>query len=168
MAHHIEHTKRVRVPAEKIWAILKDFKSIERTSHAVESSPILAGPASGLGTKRRCHFYDKKSVVEEIIEYKEGSSFKIELSEFSMPLKSAIAEFTVKKVNANDCDISMSMDFVVKAGPIGWLLGATLMKPVLTNKVLKNELIGLAYHAATGKLVGTAMPSSKETAAFLI
>jgi hypothetical protein len=75
MPHHIKHTMRVDVSSGKIWDVLQDFSSIERTSHAVESSPIISNIKSGIGTKRKCYFYDKKSVVEEIIRYSEGRGF---------------------------------------------------------------------------------------------
>ena len=162
MPHHITHTIRVEASASKIWEVLDDFSSIERTSHAVESAPILTEIKNGVGTKRKCYFYDKKSVVEEIVNYEEGSSFRIVLSDFSMPMKSIEAEFSVEKVNENSCDITMSMDFVVKGGLLVWIMGGILLKPVLKNKVLKNELIGLAYHTISGKLVGQTIPESKE------
>tara|TARA_R110002167_G_scaffold84867_1_gene230451 strand:+ start:1628 stop:2134 length:507 start_codon:yes stop_codon:yes gene_type:complete len=162
MAHHIEKTQRVKVSANKVWDVLKDFGSIERTNTSIETSPILPGVKSGIGTKRKCNFYDNSSVVEEIIEYQEGDSFKMILSEFSMPLKSMYAELKVEKINENTCDISMSMDFVVKGGPIGWIMGLLVLRPVLTNKVLKKELIGLAYHSATGNLIGRKMPEKEK------
>jgi ribosome-associated toxin RatA of RatAB toxin-antitoxin module len=162
MAHHITHTIRVNASADKIWSVLSDFSSIERTSHAVESSPLLSQIKKGVGTKRKCYFYDNKSVVEEIIRYEEGRSFRMVLSEFSMPMKSIEAELSVEKVNENSCDITMAMDFIVKGGLLGKIMGVTLLKPVLKNKVLKNELIGLAYHAISGKLVGHTMPESEE------
>ena len=167
MAHHITHTIRVNVSASKIWEVLDDFSSIEKTSHAVESSPILSEIKQGVGTQRKCNFYDKKSVIEEIISYKDGHSFRIVLSEYSMPMKSIEAEFTVEYVDNNSCDISMSMDFVVKGSFLGWILGALLLKPVLTKKVLKSELIGLAYYTASGKSVDKSLPSGQEMAEFI-
>lgn len=164
MAHHITHTMRAEISVERIWHVLSDFSSIERTSHSVESSPIISDIKSGVGTKRKCYFYDKKSVVEEIIEYQEGHGFKMCLSEYSAPMKSIMAEFRIDKVSENSCDITMSMDFVVKAGPIGWLLGVLLLKPILKKKVLKSELLGLAYHVITGNLVDQTLPTYKELA----
>lgn len=164
MAHHITHTIRVNVSASRIWKVLNDFSSIERTSHAVESSPILTEITKGIGTRRKCYFYDKKTVVEEIIGYKEGHGFRMVLSEFSMPMKSIEAEFTVEKVDEKSCDVSMSMDFVVKGGLLGLILGALLLKPILKKKVLKSELIGLAYHTTSGKLVGKTLPGIRELA----
>jgi len=95
MAHHVETTLRVNAPAEKVWETLGDFSSIERFSSKVESSPIVGEVAAGLGTKRICTFYDKSTVVEEIVGYQEGESLDIELSEFSMPLESLRAQMKV-------------------------------------------------------------------------
>ena len=162
MAHHITHTIKVGASVSKIWDVLGDFSSIERTSHAVESSPIVTKVKEGVGTKRKCYFYDKKSVVEEIIFYEENHRFTMVLSEFSMPMKSIEAEYIVEKINDSHCSITMTMDFVVKGGMLGWFLGAFILKHVLKNKVLKNELIGLAYHAITGELVGNKMPEANE------
>jgi hypothetical protein len=69
-------------------------------------------------------------------------------------MKTIEADFSVDRVDENTSDISMSMDFVVKGGVLGWVLGAVVLKPVLKKKVLKTELAGIAYHAKTGKLVG--------------
>jgi hypothetical protein len=86
------------------------------------------------------------------------------LSEYSMPMKSIEAEFEVEKIDDQNCKISMSMDFVVKGGLFGRILGTFLLEPILKKKVLKNELIGLAYHTKSGQLVGQTLPNNKELA----
>jgi len=78
-----------------------------------------------------------------------------------MPLKSLLAGVKVEAVDANTCDITIDMDFVVKGGPLGWVMGVVMMKPMmkgLTKKMLK----GMAYHAATGKLIGKELPSQQD------
>lgn len=157
MVQHVEYTMRVNIPAKKVWEVLEDFSSIERFSPAVKKSPIMEGKASGLGAKRHCEFYDGTSVVEEIIDYEEGKGFQVELTEYSMPLKSLTAKMKVEKVNASVSDISMSMDFVVKGGPFGWLMGFMMMRPMMKG-VIKKILTGLAYHSATKKIVGQELP----------
>ena len=158
MAHHVEDKLRVNLPAQKVWEVLGDFSSIERFSTAVERSPILEGKRSGLGTKRKCDFYDGTSVIEEIIDYQEGKSFKIKVTEYSMPLKSLYAEMKVEGVDANASDISMSMEFVAKGGLFGWFMGYFKMRPMM-QRIIKETLTGLAYNSATGKLVGNKLPS---------
>ena len=168
MPHHIEHSLEIKIPSQKVWNVLKDFTSIEKTSHSVERSPLLDGPTSGVGTKRKCYFYDKKSVIEEISEYIEGQGFSMILSEFSMPMKSISAQLKVDEIDKNKCKIGMSMNFVVKGGVFGWILGAVLLKPVLKRKLLEKELLGISYYAATGKIIGNEMPSKENFKTILV
>jgi len=164
MAHHVETTLRVNAPAEKVWETLGDFSSIERFSSKVESSPIVGEVAAGLGTKRICTFYDKSTVVEEIVGYQEGESLDIELSEFSMPLESMRAQMKVTRVDGARSDASFAVDFVMKYGPIGWLMGAVMMKPMMRG-ITRDVLRGLAFHVVTGNTVGSEMPSAEALAA---
>lgn len=161
MAHHVENKMRVNVPANKVWEVLEDFSSVEKYAFSVDKSPLLEGKSSGLGTKRKCDFYDGTSVVEEIIGYQKGKGFKVELSEYSMPVKSLVAGMKVEEVDAKTSDISMEMDFVVKGGPFGWLMGFFMMRPMLRG-VAKKVLTGLAYHSATGKIIGKSLPSKED------
>jgi hypothetical protein len=84
-----------------------------------------------------------------------------------MPLKSLHATMGVRAVNNNTSDIYMSMDYVVKFGPLGWVMGALLMRPIM-NKVMKGILKGLAFHSSTGKDVATQLPGDHEIAAILV
>lgn len=161
MSHHIEVTKRFNVPAEKVWQALADWGNVDKWHFSVATSPIIDDKTFGLGAKRTCNFYDGSSVVEEIVEYKEGESFIVEISEFSMPLKTLMAGTRVKAIDKNTCDITIDMDFFVKGGSIGRLMGAVLVKPMMKG-VTKKLLDGLAYHAATDKLIGKKMPSQQE------
>ena len=167
MAHHTENTIKVNISAEKIWQVLEDFSSVEKFAATIKSSPIVNGISSGLGAKRLCTFTDGSSLVEEIIEYQEGQGYKMALSEFSLPLKSMQAEMRVKAIDANSCELYMSANFVVKAGPLGWLLGQLIMRPVMKS-VFKKVMTGLAYHCATGKRVGEKRPANEELATIII
>lgn len=115
----------------------------------------------GHGAKRKCNFYDGTSVVEEIIDFKDGESFVVEITEFSMPLKSLDAEITVKAISETSCEITIAMDFVVKGGPLGSLMGIIFVK-LMMKKLTRKLLNGLAYYAATEKLVGSKLPSEQE------
>ncbi len=159
MAHHVETTYRVHATKEHVWGILRDFSSIERFSSKVKSSPLVGESREGLGTKRLCTFYDKSTVLEEIIEYQEGENLRIELSEYSMPLKSLVAHMSVKRVDDQSCDATFGMEYVVKFGPLGCLMGKILMKPMMKG-VTKDVLRGLAFHAVTGQNVGDTLPAT--------
>ncbi len=167
MAHHTEKTIKVNVPASKIWQVLADFSSVERFALTIEASPIISDISSGLGAKRRCTFNDGSSLVEEIIDFQDGQGFKMELSEFSLPLKEMQAEMRVKEINKKSCEIYMSSDFIVKAGPLGWLLGHLVMRPVMKG-VFYKLITGLAYHCVTGKLIDKKLPPNEELSKIII
>jgi hypothetical protein len=55
------------------------------------------------------------------------------------------------------------MDFVVKYGPIGWLMGTMMMKPMMKG-ITRDVMRGLAFHVVTGNTVGSEMPSAEALA----
>jgi len=167
MAHHSENTIKVNLPATKVWKVLEDFSSVEKFATTITSSPIVGDITSGVGAKRKCTFSDGASLVEQITEYQQGEGYKMELSEFTLPLKSMLAEMRVKKIDENSCEIYMSADFVVKAGPLGWLMGQLIMRPVMKG-VFKKVMTGLAYHCATGNRVADKLPANEELAKIVI
>lgn len=167
MAHHIENTIKVNVPATKIWQVLEDFSSVEKFATTIKASPIVNGINSGLGAKRKCTFNDGSSLVEEIIDFEAGQGYKMVLSEFSLPLKSMHSEMKVNKIDENSSEIYMSSDFVVKAGPLGWVMGHFIMRNVMKG-VFRKLMSGLAYYSVTGKKVGKKLPPKEELAKIIL
>jgi len=160
MTHHTQKKIEVNVPASKIWNILEDFSSVEKFAVSIKSSPIVGDINSGLGAKRLCTFQNGSSLVEEIVDYQDNSGYRMKLSDHTLPLKSMSAQMNVKQIDENRSEISMAADFVVKMGPVGWLMGYFLMRPVMKS-TFKTLMTGLAYHAATGKCIEEKLPSKE-------
>jgi Polyketide cyclase / dehydrase and lipid transport len=167
MKHEVEKTLRVNVPADKIWEVLGDFSSVEQYASTIKSSPIVGDISSGLGARRLNTFYDGTSLIEEITDYHEGQGFKMNLSEYSFPLKYMNSEVGVKVIDAKSCELSMATDFVVKAGPLGWLMGYFMMRPMMKG-VFKKQMSCLAYHSVTGKRIDEELPSDDELAKIIL
>jgi len=167
MAHHCEKTLKVNIPAEKVWQALEDYSSIENFAMTIKSSASVNDINTGLGAKRSCTFNDGSSLVEEIIEYQAGQGYRMDISNHSMPLKSMQAEMKVAVIDENSCEIYMSADFVVKGGPLGWVMGQLIMRPVMKS-IFKKVMTGLAYHCATGELVSDKLPPNEKMANIII
>ena len=167
MAQHCEKTLKVNVPAEKVWQVLEDYNNIEKFAMTIKSSASANEISSGLGAKRTCTFNNGSSLVEEIIEYHEGQGYKMDISNHSMPLKSMQAEMKVTSIDKNSSEIYMSADFVVKGGPLGWVMGQLIMKPVM-KAIFKKVMTGLAYHSETGEIISEKLPSNKELAKIIL
>jgi len=167
MAHHCEKTLKVNVPAEKVWQVLEDYNNIEKFAMTIKSSASANDISIGLGAKRSCTFNDGSSLVEEIIEYQAGQGYKMDISDHSMPLKSMQSIMKVTAIDENSSEIYMSADFVVKGGPLGWVMGQLIMKPVMKG-IFKKVMTGLAYHCATGEQVADKLPPNNELTHIII
>ncbi len=158
MAIHVEKTMRFKVTAEKAWETIDAYGAIEKFSPTVKSSPIINGIDTGLGSKRKTVFYNADSLIEEIIGYEKGNNMTVKVLNPSSPLKSSVAKMIIKKIDGETSDLTFSMDFEVKWGPLGWLIGNIMLRPVLKG-IFKKQVLGWAYHAMTGKSVGDKVPS---------
>ena len=160
MTHHTENKITVNVPASKIWNVLEDFSSVEKFAVSIKSSPIVGEINSGLGAKRLCTFQNGSSLVEEIIDFQDKAGYRMKLSDHKLPLKSMYAQMHVRQIDEKRSEISMSADFVVKMGPIGWLMGYFMIRPVMKS-TFKTLMTGLAYYAATGESIKEKLPSKQ-------
>ncbi len=167
MEHQVNSVVRINASAEKVWAILDDYSAVEKFSFGLDKSRLIGEIESGLGAKRQCVFHDGTSVVEEIVEYKANHSFKVVLTEFTMPLKTMYATLKVEKVTNTRCDVSMNMSFVMKFGPLGALMGMLMLRPFM-KRIQKKSLSGLAYHAFTGNSIGSELPPKDVLAPALV
>ena len=146
----IARTIDIAATAEQTWAILGRFAHIDEFHPRVRRVDVLSEATSGVGASRRCHFKDGSSVVEKVVDWQEGRSYSVQLSEFSMPLNKAIATFAIAPLAADRCQIKMAMDFEVKYGPIGWLMGQTMMRKMMSSLFLV-ILRGLEDRVVNGK-----------------
>jgi len=151
--HTVSVSAEIQAPAEKIWQVLDDFGNIAAFNPMVESSPITNTIPTGIGAERVCHFYDGTSIREIITDYEPGTSYKVELADFSLPLKRAAVRLSVASLDASQSQVTMQIDFEPKFGPVGWLMATVMMKPMLKSGFAK-VLQGLGEHVRTGKIVG--------------
>lgn len=77
----------------------------------------------------------------------------IEVFETSMPIKTAGASFELTDSASGGTKVTMTMDYVVKFGPIGIVMDALLMRRAMTTS-LDRLLAGLDYHLTTPKEIG--------------
>jgi len=112
---------------------------------------------------RHCIFHDQTSLHEEVVEYQEGKSFKVVLSNFTIPMKFMQADFNVKKISETSCEVTINMDFEVKFGLLGRLLGKLVIGRLI-KRVNQDLLLGLAYYTVTGKTLASELPPKEELA----
>lgn len=145
--------RNLQFPASAAWEVVDAFGSVYKVNPVVERTTRVGDKATGRGAQRVCEFYNGQSVKETIVQYDEGRSYSIELSEFSLPLKSERTRVEVSSVSTYQCQVAFYLEFAPKFGPIGWLMAQLMIKPFL-RKALMGFAKGIEDHIKTGKIVG--------------
>jgi hypothetical protein len=152
--HHLNVTRTIDIPADRVWEVVDDFGAVYRYHPLVEQSPIRNGIPSGEGAERVCHFGGGNSITERISQYEPGASYTIDIIEpGKFPLKSAAARLSVHPLGPGRTRVGFDMAFQPKFGPVGWLMGKTVMRGQF-RKVVGGMLAGLETHLRTGETVG--------------
>ena len=145
-------SREIDHPVESAWNAINDYENFHRMSGGVESIDLIDGPATGLGAQRVCHLYDGSKLVENISDYKEGELVEIDLLESPFPLKELKLRMSVESIDDSRTKISLDTLFQPKYGPIGWLMGNLMMKPLFKRR-LKGLLKGIDDHLTTGRVI---------------
>ncbi len=141
---HFERTLEIDSTPEAIWAVLGNFMHIDEFAPEIVSVDALTDGEDGIGSKRRNHFKNGGSLVEEVIEWEPNRRYRVQLSDMaSMPLHEAYSAMSVEPTRNRRSLVTWDMDYRVKFGLLGWLLGQTMMK-MMMGKIIDGNLQGLA------------------------
>jgi carbon monoxide dehydrogenase subunit G len=142
---HFERTLKIDATPDDVWAVCSNFMHIDEFAPEIVSVDALTDGEDGIGSRRRNHFKNGTSLVEEITEWEPAKRrYRLQMSEMaSMPLHEAYSAMYVEPTDNGRSMVIWDMDYRVKFGPFGWLLGQTMMK-MMMGKVLDGNLKGLA------------------------
>ena len=141
---HLERTFDINAAPDAVWALLGRFMHIDEFAPLVESVDALTDGEDGVGSKRRNNFADGTSIVEEVTGWEANHMYRVRLLEIATtPFHEAHAEISVEPVDGEHSTVRWSLEYRVKYGPFGWLLGQTMMKLKL-GQILDANLKGLA------------------------
>lgn len=136
---------------EAVWQELSRFMQIGDICPAITKVDALTEGDIRVGAKRRCHFENGSNLVEQITEWTPGKGYRVQLQEVDpMPLKEAYADLHVEPAANGQSTVTWGMDYRVKFGPLGWLLGQTMMK-LMMKGVLDGNLKGLEQKVMADK-----------------
>ena len=141
---HLERTLDINAAPDAVWAMVGRFMHIDEFAPQVTKVEALTDGDDGVGSTRRCHFENGDSVVEKVTEWDDGRRYRVQLSEIdNMPLHEMHAGFAIEPLAGGRSRVNQFMDFRVKYGPLGWLMGQTMMK-MMMGKIMAGNLQGLA------------------------
>lgn len=155
----VRATRTINASTSKIWTVLSDYSNIQVFHPNVEYVDQLSEDDRGLGAKRRCNFYDKTSAVEEIIDWNEGKSFTVVITEAVMPVVEATAIMGVNKIDEHHSQVFLEMTYTPKWGILGKIIDVVMLRMAM-RRIFAQVLKGLQHHVETGELIGNGKPTS--------
>ena len=148
---HIDSEIRINAPREKVWDILADFGRVVNYNPNISDSHSTSKNSGGSGATRHCDVLPMGSVEERITDWKEGEGYGIEIFDGKKvaPFKHALGHLKVRG-EGNQTVASISFDYQLKYGPVGWLMNGLVVKSQF-KKALPSLLEGLKFYAETGQ-----------------
>ena len=153
---HVQRSHTINAALAPTWAAVSKMGAVENWHPNVASEAILSVADAGIGASRRVEFQDGNSAVETVTEESALEFTTMELAEVPL-LKDAKVTISTKEKGAGTTEVTFSINYGVKMGPLGWLLDAAMMKRVF-GKAFESALEGLCYHLETGEFVGNTVP----------
>ena len=154
---NVQMTRTVNGPLDLTWKAISTMGAVADWHPNVFMAEVLSQHESGIGASRRVEFHSGDSVVESVVEETVEEFTKVEMTESPM-LKAAFVTIRVSQRSADTTDVTFSIDYSVKYGPIGWFVDTLMMKRMFRS-VFDVALGGLSYHLETGELVTDSVPA---------
>ena len=149
---HAKASCTVPASQEEVFTLIADLTTVEKYHPLVTHVDLVSDHKSGLGATRICHFTDGTSVKEKVIETNDTNSFKVELADYSFPMKEFFAEMTAVPRGDKQTEVTLKAHYKVKYGLVGYLMGVTMMK-IMMARIFHNVLSGLDEYIETGQPV---------------
>ncbi len=158
MAHQVQQSLVVPASLAATWTAVSQMGAVADWHPNVAKVDVLTEQTAGVGASRRVEFHDGNNVVETVIEEANESFTSMQMSEMG-PLRNPVVTIATNATPTGETEVTLSIRYEVRYGPIGWLLSNLVMKGMF-RKVFRAALAGLAYNLETGKLVTDAVPSA--------
>lgn len=141
---HFQRTHTIDATPDAVWAVLGRYMHIDEFAPGIVSVDALTEGEDGVGSTRRNHFTNGSFMVEEVTKWNPGRGLTIKATDMGgKPLLEASSETSIEPLGDGRSKVTWTFDFRVKYGPLGWLLGQTMMK-MMMGKIIDGNLKGLA------------------------
>ncbi len=160
---HFSTQIRINATTEKVWEVLADFGGIYLWNPGVRHSYSISESNHGLLATRHCELLTSDDYLDEqILEWRDGESFKVAISDTNLPFHRSVVEFSVE-ADGNGTIVTVAPDYALKYGLLGRLMNQIVVRRKF-KRGMEDLLKGLKYHIETGEVVGDRVPDLAATA----
>ena len=119
---HIEQTIEIDAPIDLVWSKISNLADIQNWTKAVKESHFHTEIERGIGAGRTCDVPGFGTLVENVLDWDEGKSFRLSLEGLPFFIKEASGGWRLEELGPNRTRGITSIDLNTRFWPIGALL----------------------------------------------
>jgi len=127
----ITRTIDIDAPVEAVWKTLAKLDDVQNLVDSVTRSVYNTDQKEGVGASRTCDVDGFGTVVEEMVEWKDGEAFSFTIEGGPKMLKSALSKWRLERKSESQTTLHITSVVEVRYGAIGRLIGKFVLAPKL-------------------------------------
>ncbi len=149
----------INVPADEVWRAIADFGGVYKWAPNVASSYSTTEANGGVGAGRHCEVPGFGGIDEEIVDWKEGHSYKYQVENIG-PIGKLVNEWSVTSDGDNSL-VTTSASYRMRFGLLGALMDRLMVRRSIRKAMMQSQS-GLKGYVETREPM--AMPTPVRTA----
>lgn len=112
----VTKTVEIKAPADKVWAVVKDFDSLNKWHPAFAADKIVKGTNNKPGAVRALTIKDGPTFTEELLSFDEAKhTYKYRIIESPLPLRDYVSSITLTESGKGTTIVTWVGDFLRKS-----------------------------------------------------
>ncbi len=149
----------INAPVDEVWEAIADFGGVYKWAPNVTSSYSTTEANEGVGAGRHCEVLGFGGIDEEIVDWKEGHSYKYQVENIG-PIGKLVNEWSVTPDGDNSL-VTTNVSYHMRFGIMGALMDKLIVRRSI-RKAMAQGQAGLKGYVETREPV--AMPTPVKTA----
>jgi uncharacterized membrane protein len=162
---HIEHTIEIDAPIDLVWNKISNLADIQNWTKAVKESHFHTEIKRGIGAGRTCDVPGFGTLVENVLDWDEGKSFRLSLEGLPFFIKEASGGWRLEELGPNRTRGITSIDLKTRFWPIGALLEKFALGPQFHKTIKGAQREFKAYVEGSVEETKTAQPGRPKAVA---
>lgn len=126
---HIEHTIEIEAPMDLVWSKISDLADIQNWTKAVKESHFHTELKRGIGAGRTCDVPGFGTLVENVLAWDEGKSFRLSLEGLPFFIEEASGGWRLEELGPNRTRGITIIDLETRYWPVGALMEKFILGP---------------------------------------
>jgi len=132
---HIEQTIEIDAPMDLVWEKISNLADVQNWTEAVSESHYHTEIKSGIGAGRTCDVPGFGTIVENVLEWDEGKSFRLSLEGLPFFIREASGGWRLEELGPNRTRGTASVDLKTRFWPLGALMEKFALGPQFAKTI---------------------------------